>query len=323
MRSRTTCREPLEGSDATNIWTYLKRRLNYSEKPRRRYLSHQIEQLAGRLDVIKGTIRGESEDIGRYDATLAAIKEARRGLTLEHNNHAMFALHDARQLFVGLQSPQEMYAQISILQGEANTPQFEGLEGLINENLGIAAAALDDNDTERAVAFLESAMKIRDNHVEDQFISKSRLSFMLLVLAILLGVGTLAILLSFGEYCAYLSSDGARIIECENAQISEGGTAHRPLWMIALLGALGATLSSMMSFSSGRKIPDLFTSVSSTLVRPMIGALSGLIGFCVMSLGFIDIGQKMSALFLIIFAFGFSERLVLGAINRVDFRIQS
>ena len=172
-------------------------------------------------------------------------------------------------------------------------------------------------DSAGAVAQLEKLYEIRDMHIEGQFISKARLSLILFVLSVLLSVTSGLVLYTFKDYCFLLSDGGLDFLACGDGSDEKGA---EPLWLVSTLGALGATLSAIMGFSTGSKIPDLFTSLSAILVRPIIGGVSGLVGLCIMSLGFLNVGDSMAALFLIIIAFGFSERLVLGAISRVDFR---
>lgn len=84
------------------------------------------------------------------------------------------------------------------------------------------------------------------------------------------------------------------------------------------LGAMGATLSAMMNFAGRKEIPDVFTSFWVTLVRPLIGAVSGLVAVLVFSTDLLNV--DFSGFMFAAFAFGFSERLVLGAIDKLDFR---
>jgi hypothetical protein len=82
------------------------------------------------------------------------------------------------------------------------------------------------------------------------------------------------------------------------------------------LGAMGACLSALISFSSAsatRRIPEHLANVFTTLSRPIIGAISGLLGYLMLQSKIFPL-DPASAGWIIPFVFGFSERVVIGAL---------
>jgi hypothetical protein len=89
-----------------------------------------------------------------------------------------------------------------------------------------------------------------------------------------------------------------------------------------LLGGIGACVSALMSFSAmpqNVRIPDRIMNFVTTFVRPVVGAASGLASSLFLLSGAIHIGDLSAALlFIVAFAFGFSERLVINTVNTVS-----
>jgi len=85
-----------------------------------------------------------------------------------------------------------------------------------------------------------------------------------------------------------------------------------------LLGACGACLSALITFARSTtrlKIPDHLANVLVTLMRPLIGAASGLVAYLFLTSGLF---KEATHLWYLAFAFGFSERLVLAAVESAE-----
>jgi len=88
-----------------------------------------------------------------------------------------------------------------------------------------------------------------------------------------------------------------------------------------LLGSMGASVSALMSFSQPQtlRVPDRLMDFIITLVRPVIGGASALVSSFLFLSGIIH-GDKFSLafLFVVAFAFGFSERLVMRSVSGIE-----
>ena len=88
-----------------------------------------------------------------------------------------------------------------------------------------------------------------------------------------------------------------------------------------LLGSMGACVSALMSFSQPQtlRVPDRLMDFIITLVRPVIGGASALVSSFLFLSGIIH-GDKfnLAFLFVVAFAFGFSERLVMRSVSGID-----
>lgn len=88
-----------------------------------------------------------------------------------------------------------------------------------------------------------------------------------------------------------------------------------------VLGAIGACLSALTSFAAAspdKPIPATVTSLGITIIRPIIGATSGLIAVLVLLSGIIALDLNVTACMIIAVTFGFSERLVIGTLSRIS-----
>jgi hypothetical protein len=77
-----------------------------------------------------------------------------------------------------------------------------------------------------------------------------------------------------------------------------------------------------MSFSSlpqSVRIPDRMMNFITTFVRPVVGGASGLASTLFLLSGTVHLGTlNLAFLYIVAFAFGFSERLVVNTVNTVS-----
>jgi 8-oxo-dGTP pyrophosphatase MutT (NUDIX family) len=89
-----------------------------------------------------------------------------------------------------------------------------------------------------------------------------------------------------------------------------------------LFGGIGACLSGLISFASAtpqQRVPERLANVTITATRPLIGAASGLAAVLLIDSGLLPLARTSEAILLIAaLAFGFSERLVVGALEKVS-----
>jgi hypothetical protein len=96
----------------------------------------------------------------------------------------------------------------------------------------------------------------------------------------------------------------------------------RVLLVGILFGGIGACLSGLISFASansGQRVPERLANVTITSTRPLIGAASGLAAVLLIDSGLLPLARTSEAILVIAaLAFGFSERLVVGALEKVS-----
>ncbi|HEX8625834.1 MAG TPA: hypothetical protein VF782_12280 [Allosphingosinicella sp.] len=168
--------------------------------------------------------------------------------------------------------------------------------------------AEDGGTTESRREVLFEAMELRDGHHDNQYFKlrlvQKQVALLLKVLLVL--VALFAIL--FWRKHAVLTS----------------GASVGPAKLLAgiFVGAIGACFSgllSLVSTSPSGTIPDRIANTTVTLARPAIGAVSGLAAILLLSAGLL--GQLPTTTILAVaFAFGFSERLAIGALEKVGSR---
>jgi hypothetical protein len=89
------------------------------------------------------------------------------------------------------------------------------------------------------------------------------------------------------------------------------------LFSATLLGGVGACLSGLLSLTVLGQSPGHFESFSVTAARPLVGLASGLVAALLAGSHIIAI-ESASTVLAIAFAFGFSERLIVGAVQKLD-----
>jgi hypothetical protein len=84
-----------------------------------------------------------------------------------------------------------------------------------------------------------------------------------------------------------------------------------------ILGGLGACVSALLTFTSLRQSPSAFEGWIVTLARPLVGAVTGLVAVMFAQASLVTF-KSVAAIGLVAFVFGFSERLVMGAVQRLE-----
>lgn len=128
------------------------------------------------------------------------------------------------------------------------------------------------------------------------------LSFTLLVL-------TIAFVLILACTDAYTAMRGSRLATA----VAGGGM---------ILGGMAACLSGLISFAQSspeQRIPAHLANVTITLLRPVIGGVSALAAMLFLDAGILNLSAGIS-MWVVAFAFGFSERLIVGALDNLGSR---
>jgi hypothetical protein len=93
----------------------------------------------------------------------------------------------------------------------------------------------------------------------------------------------------------------------------------------AFFGGVGACLSGLMNFTVHRIARGEFETFASTVIRPLIGVTSGMLGVVLAASGILNFnGEKIfPGLAITAFILGFSERLVMGTVERLSTRAEA
>jgi len=284
--------------------------------PERKRLRSSIEVTRSSLSyaLAKGEAAG-SWTVSAHNLLTAAAEEARGG----DLDSGWKYLHEAgRQALYGMED--------ASLQGRANALLLEAQEKLSGWRSDAVKALLllpsrvargrDGQDVRAAVRPMPTpelrerlyvATSIRDEHSDNVYFRNRLLRRQMLVISV-----AMTLLVSLFVYL--LSGDrivvGGKLIE---------DSLRAPALLAAMsLGGIGACLSALIGFSSSSpeaKIPAHLANVIVTATRPLIGALSGVVAALVVASGTL---KPPGGVWLVIaFAFGFSERLVVGALDKV------
>lgn len=209
-------------------------------------------------------------------------------------------MHEADRVLVQSFGRAELEAQMTSLRSEA-AHELPGWRGEVVQ--GLARGAEHDDTLETLQVRLARAMLLRDVFRDYQYFQTQLLRRQIGILCVML------LLLS-----GLLLGAARRGMLESGAQV---GSEALPVAM--LLGGIGAVLSALLTFASSspsRRVPEALLNSVSTFARPLLGAVSGVVGWLALNSGVFNVPSDASV-WLVVFAFGFSERLVLGTLERV------
>jgi hypothetical protein len=92
-----------------------------------------------------------------------------------------------------------------------------------------------------------------------------------------------------------------------------------PVVLVAVaFGGIGACLSGLFSFTLQQRVPGEYEGYFRTLIRPVIGMASGFLAVFLLRAGVFAFGDDLAWVAIIAFVFGFSERLFVGTIEKMN-----
>lgn len=95
-------------------------------------------------------------------------------------------------------------------------------------------------------------------------------------------------------------------------------------WIGFLFGAVGACLSGLFTFTVHGIARGEYESSAATVIRPLIGGTSGILGAALAATGILNFQDDvLPGLALTAFILGFSERLVMGTVERLGARAEA
>ena len=281
-----------------------------------------FDQVMARLDAIRSRLitYDGSDDV--ISAIGNLVKQADKAVEEGRGFSAWRLSKEAERLELSLVSDEQLLARAYSLQYDTPKRLDPQLSNQVIEILGntdeIRKNAEDATDTTWKHRIIE-AVRIRDKLVDDLYAVKARVRVRLRVLSWVL-IGLLA------SFVYILWASPALVRELYNI-VGPGNEPTDPkIYLLAAaicLGGIGACLSAMMSFTYFKRAPDEFETLLVTFARPLIGATSGLIAIFLAHAGLVTFGNEVAGIGALAFLFGFSERLVIGTVQRFEDRQKS
>ena len=94
--------------------------------------------------------------------------------------------------------------------------------------------------------------------------------------------------------------------------------AFQVMLMAAALDGIGACLSGLFSFTLQDRVPTEYEGTFRTLIRPVIGIASGFLAVFILRSGIFTFGDDLAWIAIVALVFGFSERLFIGTMARLE-----
>jgi hypothetical protein len=168
---------------------------------------------------------------------------------------------------------------------------------------GSAVSGFSSLDLAGKRVALERATLVRDEHSQNDYRKLGELQRQLTILGLLVACLVTGIVV-FSVF--------------HELPIERGGGWRDLIYVIAF-GALGGTVSSFTPIRDARgRFPEQLALSRVMVVRPLLGAASGLAAYLFLAGGVIDVGRPSEAVLLAVaFAAGFSEKVILRAVSAV------
>lgn len=278
--------------------------------PKLQRLDAEIRIERGRLDKRRVGARPDEPWVVAADTALDLAEEF---VGERHIDPAWKYLHEARRQQIFGYTDEEVEAAAQALRNEAGTKLAGWRQLTVNDLVKPILENAAPHDLGRRCR-LATAMHLRDENHDNKYFKLGLLHRQVALLLILFFVflGILIVLLMANP-------------DLLSERPASGDARRLGYWELlggATIGAIGACFSGLVSLagsSADVSIPERIASNAVTLARPAIGAASALAAMLLLGGGLLG-EMGTSALFAVAFAFGFSERLAIGALERVATR---
>jgi hypothetical protein len=245
------------------------------------------------------------EDMDFANQALASISLAANAVERRDLDAGWQFLHDAERLELHWIDPVALEARKTALASEAASTLSDWRKDAVAAILkGIGNdVAFDD----QRVALIE-ATKIRDEHIDNVYVRNRLMRLQMVVISLAL----LALIVGFIYTMVRMRLMGGL-----------GESFRKPDLTVSsalasmTLGGIGACLSALLTFASSsprQSIPDHLANVAVTATRPLVGVVSGLVAILMLKSGVLSVPINTVA-WVLPLVFGFSERLVMGALS--------
>jgi hypothetical protein len=306
--------DPLFLKAAQPYWRWLNQLL-----PRYRRLRGDIAVFAAKLDRRQLDLNGSPPGwLSNAKRLTAAAKAALEACSIDEG---WKCLHAARREELFGMSNEELNAFAATLAEEAKDkqkfPEGSWRRAAIARE---ANDALNEKDHTKKAQILFVATRIRDERLENIYyhfnLARHQLIILSLALLSLLVSGLVLVFNHEIQVANFMKAWSGK----EPPKFTELPLSY---FGICLFGAMGATVSAIMSFAKakpGDKIPERTANALVTFARPFVGASAALIVVFALQSGLIARPDTIWLPFVWVMAFaaGFSERLVMRAIEATE-----
>lgn len=261
------------------------------ESPERMRLKSEVDLLHHATDR-QARAANKPEESARTEAIQPLLDHAENA-AVSGNIDGWKHLHEARRLYIAGFTPAELQAWRKTLGEEAHA-KLKSWRGAAVEHL---------LELQTLEGVLEAQRRL-DEHADNVYFRNRLLRRQMSVTSVSLIVALIALILQLGSLAAAVLDGGAALTQ-------------EAISLSMTFGAIGACLSALIGFSrvsTDQRIPERTANVLITLTRPLIGAASGLAGLLAVHSNLVNLpGSGVG--WLIPFAFGFSERIVLSLVE--------
>ena len=242
-----------------------------------------------------------------YQAALSFFSKALTAFYQHDFEGSWKCLSEVRRLELAIMEPMELAAERILIEEEGRT-KLNGWRSAAFKRM------MKEADKEETPEHLDRALSLISDSQDTRFYNISLMRMQANLMACLL----IMISVLFLVFSVQLTGLQKPLPESGDL----GGNHYWTILVSAfLLGSMGACVSALMSFSQPQilRVPDRMMDFIITLVRPVIGGASALVSTFFFLSGIIH-GDKfnLAFLFVVAFAFGFSERLVMRSVSRVE-----
>jgi hypothetical protein len=242
-----------------------------------------------------------------YQAALSFFSKALTAFYQHDFEGSWKCLFEARRLELAIMKPNELAAERLAIEEEGRT-KLNGWRSAAFKRI------IKEAEKEDKIEYLDRALSLIADSQETRFYNISLMRMQANLMACVL------ILLSI-MFLIFSS----QLTGLQESLPEKGNLGGNHYWTILLssflLGSMGACVSALMSFSQPQtlRVPDRLMDFIITLVRPVIGGASALVSTFFFLSGIIH-GEKfnLAFLFVVAFAFGFSERLVMRSVGGIE-----
>ena len=273
--------------------------------PERRRLAAEVETFRLRVSSAAAHLSSK-KDLEFAAEAIAYADLAAREVKRRELDAGWKFLHEAERLEIRWLDPIALSARRVALASEAELKLSDWRKTAVAAILKDAASDAAYEDDQR-VALIE-ATRIRDEHTDNVYFRNRLLRLQIVVVST-------ALLALIGGFLFTLVR--MRVLGGLGASFAKSELTISSVIASMLLGGIGASLSALVTFARStpdRKIPEHLANVAVTLTRPLIGAVSGMVAILMLKSGVLSPPAGVGA-WIFPFVFGFSERLVIGALD--------
>jgi hypothetical protein len=273
--------------------------------PERRRLAAEVETVRLRVSSAAAQLSSK-KDLEFAAEAIAYADLAAREVKRRELDAGWKFLHEAERLEIRWLDPIALNARRAALASEAALKLSDWRKTAVAAILKEAGSDTAYEEDQR-IALIE-ATRIRDEHTDNVYFRNRLLRLQIVVVST-------ALLATIGGFIFTLVR--MRALGGLGPSFAKPDLTISSVIASMLLGSIGACLSALVTFARStpdRKIPEHLANVAVTLTRPLIGAVSGMVAILMVKSGVLSPPGGVGA-WIFPFVFGFSERLVIGALE--------